>query len=77
MTGFGAKPEAADLQQEHLLSADSGRPREQSRTAEFFDSSVCCIRCFAIDEPMHLKPPEAPKLQDSKAGLNKAESADT
>ncbi len=32
---------------------------------------------FAIDEPMHLQTPEAPKLQDSKATSPRAESAQT
>src|SRR5712675_1617923 len=32
---------------------------------------------FAIDEPMHLKPPKPPKLRDSKTGPPKAESATT
>src|SRR6266571_5713639 len=32
---------------------------------------------FAIDEPMHLQTPEAPKLQDSKATSPRTESAQT
>src|SRR5260370_42164280 len=32
---------------------------------------------FAIDEPMHLQAPEAPKLRDSKAASPTAESAKT
>src|SRR5713226_10708671 len=32
---------------------------------------------FAIDEPMHLQTPEAPKLQDSKAAAPTMESART
>src|SRR5438105_5982986 len=32
---------------------------------------------FAIDEPMHLQAPEAPKLRDSKAASPRAESVRT